>query len=306
MKRFKNLKEHSTKTAAVFLIAAMIVQTTVPVMASPLRQDSLSAFERNTSRNGEQRDTKGEKRQEKATPSDAGNTDTDVQPDKVEKPDQVENPNETEKPNQEEKPNEIEKPDQEEKPNEIEKPDQVEKPNEIVKPDQIEKPDEIEKPDPKDKPAKIEKSEKATLSNASQKKSGNILPNNSFETTSITNAGWKWVWVNETIPTGWGTWAATEGNKKMSFEIVNDTEEAQDGDNYVRIHSEDKTSRIDINYPIHDIDPTVNYLCTFWVKTENVEGNGFFVRLARLRKDNGTSETNVESDKITGTTDGWV
>lgn len=160
-------------------------------------------------------------------------------------------------------------------------------------------------------PSDTQKLPKATASDALPKNRNSILPNGSFEETSVTAAGWKWVWKNSTMPTGWGTWAATAGNQKIVYDIVTDEAEAQEGKNYLHIKSEDKTSRIDISYAIPTVDPAMNYLCTFWLKAENVEvtsssTSGFYVRLARIKQSDGKTETNVETSPIKGTTDGWV
>lgn len=158
-------------------------------------------------------------------------------------------------------------------------------------------------------PSEAGKAEKATLSNA--KKNSSILPNGSFEETSVTNAGWKWIWKDSIIPAGWGTWAATPGNQKILYEIVTDKDNAKEGNNYLRINSGDKTSRISINYPKLPVDPTLEYQCTFWLKAENLQvtssnTSGFFVRLARVKKDDGKTELNVELPPIKKDTDGWV
>ena len=132
----------------------------------------------------------------------------------------------------------------------------------------------------------------------------NIVPNGSFEETSKTSASWKDVWVNETIPTKWGTWKANAGS--MMLEVAKDSSEAPDGENYIHAHSEkDKNARYSVNIPIKTtLKKDMKYLCTFKLKTENVEGTGIYVRLAWLREGTG-SLTDVETIKYKGTTDGW-
>lgn len=155
-------------------------------------------------------------------------------------------------------------------------------------------------------PHKPEASEKATLSNAPRREATNIHPNGSFEITSkTTNAEYQKVWVNEIMPTGWGMWPKPTGSEKMSFEIAEDPSEAPEGSNYLRIRSETKSSRLGISYPIKGIaDTKSTYLCTFYVKTENVLGIGFYARLTWLLP--GGSGEYIETARITGTTDGWT
>ncbi len=148
--------------------------------------------------------------------------------------------------------------------------------------------------------------EKATLSNALKKELGNIHPNGSFETTAkTTNEAYKKVWVDEIMPTGWTMWPNPKGNEKMTFEIVNDPTEAPEGNNYLRIRSENTSSRLGISYAMKPIaDPAINYQCTFMVKAENVTGTGFNARLTWL-KATQSSDYN-ETAQIKGTTDGWI
>lgn len=136
----------------------------------------------------------------------------------------------------------------------------------------------------------------------------NILPNGSFEQTVSGNEDG--IWENNTMPSGWKTWVATAGNKNMRFAIETDEAEAQEGKNYLHIHSTDKSSRYDTNYNVKTgIDASCEYLCTFKAKTENVVVNrknaGLYLRLAQVKSD-GKTGIGTESKRITGTTDGWV
>lgn len=142
----------------------------------------------------------------------------------------------------------------------------------------------------------------ATCSNAIN--SQNILPNGNFEETVSATATADWMWTGKKKPSGWSVWAAASGNKNMSFEIVEDGNEAYEGTNYLSINSTDKATRLDLNRTVNNIMPGVDYLCTFWVNMEAVEGTGLYVRLSGLKTGVGT-ETNVESTKIKSGTDGW-
>lgn len=130
----------------------------------------------------------------------------------------------------------------------------------------------------------------------------NIVPNGSFEETTKATAAWKDVWVDQIIPKGWGTWKANAGS--MMLEVVNDPTEAPDGEKYIHAHSEiDKNARYSVNIPIKTaLQKDMKYLCTFKMKTENVEGTGVYVRLAWLIP---KSQTDVETVRYKGTTDGW-
>lgn len=136
---------------------------------------------------------------------------------------------------------------------------------------------------------------------------GNVFKNGSFESTvSATsikpdNKGWK----NDIAPANFDKiWQATPGTGGMSF-AIEDITDAKDGGKVFHISSTDNTARWDLAQSSIEIDGTKEYECTFWVKAENVTGTGMYMVMKRMVPGTGTKES-ISSDKITGSTDGWV
>lgn len=131
---------------------------------------------------------------------------------------------------------------------------------------------------------------------------GNVLKNGSFESTTTATGKY---WKNDIVPTDYGNiWRATPGTGGMSF-AIEDSTDAKDGGKVFHISSTDNTARWDLAQSSIEIDGTKEYECTFWVKAENVTGTGMYMVMKRMVPGTGTKES-IPSDKITGSTDGWV
>lgn len=150
-----------------------------------------------------------------------------------------------------------------------------------------------------------EEEEEKNLAESTNAEGGNILANGSFENVS-TKDGIKW--TNNTFPSGFDDgyiWEATQG-EGMSFSIEDSTE-AKDGGKVFHVVSTSKTPRWSFKQANIQIDTNKKYECTFWIKTDNVEtdNGGIYLRMTQMIPGTGTGK-NVISEKIKGTTNGWV
>lgn len=138
-------------------------------------------------------------------------------------------------------------------------------------------------------------------------KDSNILANGSFEKVKDTTDA---KWTNGKMPDGFNPlWAndTNKGNQEMDFTVEESTE-ARHGKNVLHISSAGDAvkERWDLAAPNNVIDPSKKYECTFWAKTENVTGTGFYLVLKRQQaSDNKTAETQEYPTKLTGTKD-WT
>jgi len=131
---------------------------------------------------------------------------------------------------------------------------------------------------------------------------GNVLKNGSFESTTTATGKY---WKNDIVPTDFkDLWRPAVGNGGMSF-AIEESSDAKDGGKVFHISSTDNTARWDVAQSSIEIDGTKEYECTFWAKAENVTGTGMYMVLKRMVPGDGTKES-ISSEKITGSTDGWV
>ncbi len=130
---------------------------------------------------------------------------------------------------------------------------------------------------------------------------GNVLKNGSFENVKSGADTAKWPDGNQ--PTEFGNIYESAKGTGMAFK-VEDSTDAKDGSKVLHISSTDKTPRWDLAQSGLAIDPQKNYKCTFWAKTDQVDGTGLYLVIKRHVKDVGTKQE-VSSEKISGTT-GWT